>query len=132
MLSKEDAAKRLGMALREVVSVDEVDGGHVVVTHDGQPTLITDDELVFGEEAIGHRLATGDQPPQAEDDLGDGGDTGDQVPAGGVDEVLRWVGDDRDKAGRALAVERARARGPRSGVSVPLEKLLTPVQEPPE
>lgn len=33
--------------------------------------------------------------------------TGDQVPTGNVDDVLAWVGDDPDKADRALDAERA-------------------------
>ena len=48
-LSVEDAAKQLGMGVHEVTSVEQVDGGHLVVTHDGYPTLIRDDgSLEFG------------------------------------------------------------------------------------
>jgi hypothetical protein len=69
MLLKEDAAARLGMAVHEVVSVEAVDGGHVVVTHDGYPTLIADDGgLVFGADAIGERLAPAVQAPAVDDD----------------------------------------------------------------
>jgi hypothetical protein len=141
MLSKEDAAKLLGMASREVVDIHAAgDGATIVVTHDGYPTLVTaDGELVFGPTAIGERLAGHDAPPadggpasaahepdaDADPAAGGGaGGSGDGVPAGSVDEVLRWVGDDRDKAGQALAAERGRER-PRTGVTAPLEKLLT-------
>jgi hypothetical protein len=46
----------------------------------------------------------------------------DAVPDGTVDEVLAWVGDDPDRAGRALAVEQDRDR-PRSTLVDALTKL---------
>lgn len=137
-LSREDAARRLGMAVAEVVQVhDAGDGGSIVVTHDGYPTLVTaDDQLVFGPEAIGGRLdVAGVAAPvvsvdeESVDDAGGGPLDDVEVPDGTAAEVLAWVGDDPDRAGQALAHERARDR-PRASVTGPLEKLLTPEQEP--
>jgi len=45
-----------------------------------------------------------------------------------VDEVLAWVGDDRERASVALQTEMARDR-PRAGVTAPLEKLLAESQQ---
>ena len=45
------------------------------------------------------------------------------VPTGNVSDLLAWVGDDRDKATRALAAEQAKPR-PRAGVVEPLTQLL--------
>lgn len=130
-LSVTGAAKRLGMAVHEVVGVYAAEGGHVVVTHDGHPTLITDGgELVFGAEAIRARLQL-DEPADEEDDAeADDGKTGgqtqtpdgDAVPEGTIEVVLAWVGDDKEKAAKALEVERGRP-SPRSGLLAKLEPL---------
>lgn len=129
-LSREDAAARLGMAVHEVVSVYAADGGNVVVTHDGHPTLITDGgELVFGTEAIRDRLHLDAPAGEDEDEDGAGGGTGgegqgDAVPEGTMDDLFAWVGDDKDKAARALEAEKARAKGPRAGVITKLESMV--------
>lgn len=140
MLSKQDAALRLGMAVREVISVDPVDGGHVVITHDGYPTLITDEgELVFGADAIGERLAPAVEEPALDDEEPPVVDEFSaevlaaateadfaEVPTGTADEVLAWVTDDRVRAVLALAAERGREK-PRSGLTDKLEKLVAAV-----
>lgn len=52
-----------------------------------------------------------------------GGPDNDEVPAGSVDDVVGWVGDDQTRAVMALQVERQRDR-PRVGVIEPLERLV--------
>lgn len=52
-----------------------------------------------------------------------GSDTPEPVPAGPVDAVLDWVGEDRERAQRALDAEQA-APKPRTGLTGQLEKLL--------
>ncbi len=49
----------------------------------------------------------------------------DAVPDGTVDAVLVWVGDDTDRAGRALEVEQGDGGKNRKGVVDPLTELLT-------
>lgn len=46
------------------------------------------------------------------------------VPDGTVADVLEWVGQDRERAERALAVEEAQD-SPRTTLTEPLERLLT-------
>ncbi|SRR6266540_424806 len=138
MLSKEDAAKRLGMAVREVVDVRPVEGGTIVVTHDGYWTIVTDaGELVFGMDAITARVGPADpgesdESPARPVDDGSGEfalmPAGSGVPSGTAAEVLAWVDDDRERAGQALAVERGRDK-PRASLTGPLEKLLAAAGE---
>jgi hypothetical protein len=49
---------------------------------------------------------------------------GDGVPEGTAAQILEWVGDNPDRAERALAVESARDK-PRSVLTAALEKLTT-------
>ena len=51
--------------------------------------------------------------------------SGPEVPDGSVDEVLAWVGDDRDRAAQALEVEQAKDEDARKTLLEPLEDLLT-------
>jgi glycerophosphoryl diester phosphodiesterase len=130
-LSTHDAAKLLGMAEHEIVGVHASEAGHIVVTHDGTPTLVAEDgKLVFGATAIAARLGALEEP--AADDqatpLGEGDQTpamppaGDVVPDGTIEVVLAWVGEDKDRATQALDAERVRP-APRSGLLTKLEAL---------
>lgn len=51
------------------------------------------------------------------------GDGEDPVPDANKDDLLAWVGDDQDRAVRALAAEQERSGGPRSTVVAALEKV---------
>lgn len=120
----ETAAQLMGMKPhREVREVVPVDGGHKVLTHDGQWTLIADDGGVSGPvpapEVI-EQMAYEDGVTAAEvvDELL----LSDGVPDGTKDEVLAWVNDDPGKAAAALEVERGR-ENPRSTLMAALEKV---------
>lgn len=107
----EEAAARLGMKPhREVVDVVETPDGHVVTTHDGYRTLINPDgSMTFGvpepdvevvgeltEEEAAAIAVHVNRTTEAGDD---------QVPDGTAAEVLEWVGEDVDRAQRALDAE---------------------------
>jgi hypothetical protein len=116
LLTVEQAAKRLGMKPSEIVSVDQVDGGAAVTTHDASVTLI----------AHGGGLVFGWEPGEADDQADDGaqdeaGPVAGKVPT--VAEVLAAVGEDPDKATAALAEEQARDK-PRPTLVVGLQKVL--------
>lgn len=101
---KQIAARALGMKYREVVEV-EVDGNEMTVqTHDGVVH-----ELDFAPDAstaAGERVAVLDP---------------DAVPDGSVAEVIAWVGEDKERAVRALAAEAAGKD--RASLTAPLQKL---------
>lgn len=133
--SIDEAAKRMGMPAREVLAVAEVGDVHVVTTHDGQHTIVTDDGRT--EPFDGTPPGEAGQPDAGDgeredapgvDADGDGtpDDTdGDGVPDGTADQVLTWVGEDAEKAKLALAAEQAKAK-PRSTLVAALDKLATP------
>lgn len=54
---------------------------------------------------------------------------GDAVPDGTTEEVIAWVGDDKDRAKRALDKENA-GDNPRVTLVEPLEKVLEPDEAP--
>jgi hypothetical protein len=136
-LTHEQAAQRLGMAVREVIDVVETDAGHVVTTHDDQRVLVTDDAVLPYTAAVlvgehGPELAT--EAASAEDVAAlhaklqaAGDDEGQElvVPQGTADQVMEWVCDDPARAAAALKAEQA-ANSPRSGLIGRLEKLVTP------
>lgn len=106
-----EAAARMGMkAGTEVVDVAETDDGHVVTTHDGQRTLIhSDGSMTHGvadpdvevvEEISDEEAAQIAAYVDRATEVGD-----DEVPDGTANEVLEWVGEDVDRAERALDVE---------------------------
>lgn len=84
-------------------------------------TLAKGEEIPNGEFAD-HLIASGapieveEAPPAPPADP-------DAVPQGTVAEILAWVGEDKDKAAKALAAEQAAER-PRAGIVGPLEKPL--------
>lgn len=150
--SIEDAARAMGMASHEVLAVAEVGDYHVVTTHDGQHTAVTEEGevlLLTKEQAaglgIGEQAETDEsvedpdvaeiaelarqeqenqgQPPAPVVPVPDPGDEQpDAVPDVSKDELLAWVGEDTERAARALAVEQERDK-PRSTVVAELEKV---------
>lgn len=50
--------------------------------------------------------------------------TADDVPAGSSKEVLDWVGEDKDRAQKALDAEHAKGDDARKGLTADLEKLV--------
>lgn len=104
MLSKEAAHKATGMKVSEIVDIEPIEGGYRVHTHDGQHIDLDVVEEESAEPEPG-------EPPA------------DEVPDGSADEVLIWVGDDKERASWALDVERQRP-SPRSTLVAKLEKLV--------
>ncbi|MCW2686317.1 MAG: hypothetical protein JWR37_1207 [Mycobacterium sp.] len=124
-LSVEQAARRLGMKTAEVVSVEEIDGAHLVATHDGQRVWVTED-AVLPYVAPPVPVLVDPLGPEPEVAAEGGELVGvDPVPEGPTATVLEWVGDDAERAGRALAAELS-ATTPRKGLVEALEKLVTP------
>lgn len=139
-MDKYQAARALGLADADVLAVEETGDGTKVVTRDGGDRLITDDGVfalsdhpataqlrrhetvkakvtageyvVSGEDA--KAFAPGTEPGDAKPDDG--------VPDGSADVVLTWVGDDQERAQRALAAEDRREH-PRSTLVDKLRKI---------
>lgn len=116
--ARADVAQQMGMKSREIVAAREVDGGLAVTTHDGVTSLLTEDGKVQEYappplEVAKQELAELVQQPPA---------TGSAVPEGSEKEVLDWVGEDRDRAGRALEREQGQDK-PRKGLVDKLQKL---------
>lgn len=91
----------------------------------------------FGDpvpEVIGDGAADDVDEHQGDDDVDDelvddepvepGPVDADQVPTGNADHVLEWVGDDRDRARRALEVEEAKTAGKRGTLITKLTRLV--------
>lgn len=120
----------LGMKPAEIVAAVELPDADppaaVVQTHDGQHVLVTSDQdgnpvvqpwdgrlpgapVDGGEEVLvsehGPELITGARVVDPNERANGQGDS-DAVPVGTVEEVLAWVGEDKDRAARALVVER--------------------------
>nr|BFE85820.1 hypothetical protein GCM10020093_084210 [Planobispora longispora] len=114
-MTREQAAERLGMKPSEILDVQSKDGNHLITTHDGQRVEVTKDGEVRPYDAdqdlgawereinanVGAAEASG-QPIRPEMTARD-------VPTGSPEEVLAWVGTDRDRA--ALAIETLKQRG---------------------
>lgn len=75
-----------------------------------------------GAGGLGGGEENGGPAPQDDGAQADGnGEHGDEVPDGSAETVLAWVGDDEDRARRALEVEQDREK-PRSGLVATLQK----------
>ncbi len=102
--SHDEAAKKMGMAPHEILAVAEVGDVHVVTTHDGQHTVVTDDgevqlltaaqaDAAFGYADGADEGDEGGGEPPTEGEGDDGGepptegegDDGGEPPAGGED-----------------------------------------------
>lgn len=79
-----------------------VDTGQTAVR--GEPVDVRDDVAEALLRQTVWREAAGDEAP-----TDDGSPSGGDVPGGNVDQVLEWVGDDPDRARRAIEVERDQA-----------------------
>lgn len=110
-LTRTDAAHILGMKDREIASLSRHTDGTVVTTHDGTETLVRFD-ATFGPVPAAEKPAGAD----------DGSTSGDQVPAGSMEKVLAWVGDDAERARVAIEAEQGRDK-PRTSLLAELERV---------
>ncbi|MFI9558864.1 hypothetical protein [Nonomuraea endophytica] len=140
-MTLQDAARALGLAPGEVAEVAETEHGTVARLTTGGTRLITPSDGVYtlDDHPSGKHLRRWTAPEledggqededEEEEDGGGSGSTGDTpadggaVPAGTVEEVLAWVGDDHERAAQALAAERAKER-PRSTLVARLTELV--------
>lgn len=126
-------ARALGMKPSEVVAAAGLEGGDgelasvVVQTHDGQRVLVAPgggvtpwDGPMPGDEVEAPVFESDVEPPDEGDGTGPAGEG--EVPGGTADEVLAWVGEDRERATRALQAEQGRDK-PRTTLTTQLEKL---------
>lgn len=122
-MTREQAAHWLGMKTREVIAVGETpDGRTVVTTHDHTSWVLDPDGVITHVDLPTVPAADGEASSEPAADP-------EAVPEGPTAGVLTWVGDDLERAGRALAAERERPK-PRTSVVEPLEKLLAPPAVP--
>jgi hypothetical protein len=137
-LSKEDAAKRLGVPEREVLEVQAADDGDHVTTTDGVSYHITDERVAYLANYPKDTLFPVHEPPPetqpaellgepdgAQDAVAPELSDDEDVPEGAVGQVLAWVNRDRARAARALKVEREREE-PRATLVTQLERLANP------
>ncbi|MDF2968369.1 MAG: hypothetical protein K0Q93_2147 [Nocardioidaceae bacterium] len=146
---REQVAQALGAKDREIVEIQYTSelSGYLVTLHDDSVLLVTDEgsviypvptrtiigehgpELWFPDEAV-----NGETSPPADLDAAlmlSPADSvqaavlsaADIVPVGTVEVVLAWVGEDQDRARRALAAENERDK-PRAGVTAVLQLLV--------
>lgn len=109
-MDRDEAARLMGMKPAEVLEVEVTADGHVVTTHDGVRTLLP------GPAAAG----VVDEQPVSEPEPEP---IGDEVPDGSAKDVLAWVGEDSDRAIRALEAE-GRREPPRKVLMGQLEKVV--------
>lgn len=126
-MDRYEAARALGLADADVLAVEETEDGTKVTTRDGGDRLITDDGVfALSDHPATAQLRRHDADVAEPDDVPDpepstvGG--GSEVPDGSADVVLTWVGDDSERAQRALAAEDRREH-PRSTLVDKLRKL---------
>ena len=112
-MDRVEAARLMGMKVSEVIDVEETANVIVVTTHDGVRTRLPGTGVVVAVD----ELPAGE--PAEDDDEPDG----DDVPDGSAKEVLAWVGEDSDRAIRALEAEERR-ESPRKVLMGQLEKVV--------
>lgn len=103
MISRAEAHVATGMKPREIVDIEEVDGGYRVTTHDDKDIYLENVEVP----------ETADPEPKRDPD---------EVPDGSERDVLAWVGDDPERAAAAYVVEQDRDPV-RKGLTDKLQKL---------
>lgn len=129
-MDKHEAGRALGLADADVLSVEETEDGARVTVRDGGDRLITDD----GVFALSDHPATAqlrrhgaDDEAAEPDDVPDpepsADPADDEVPDGTAEAMLAWVGDDAERAQRALAAEDKRDH-PRSTLVAKLRALV--------
>lgn len=118
----EQVAARLGITVHQVAGIDDHPAGQLVRLVNGSRWLLTD--------TVARRYVpdVDDAPTDAgdlEDPEGDSAspDGEDAVPSGSVDEVLTWVGEDRERAAQAREAEQAKS-SPRKTLLARLDELL--------
>ena len=112
-----EAARVMGMKPAEVLEVEQTADGVVVTTHDGVRTLLPGPAVKVVE------LNTGGEWTDITAHVSDPKPAGDEVPDGSAKDVLAWVGDDSERALRALVAEQEKDT-PRKVLVRDLEKLL--------
>lgn len=95
------------------------------------PELVGDDELVVEDSAAiedqGAAVELADDDELADEPVPDPAPVpadGDRVPTGNADVVLEWVGDDQDRARRALELEEAKTTGKRGTLVTKLRRVV--------
>lgn len=121
-MTREQAARWLGMNTREIIDIAETEDGRTVVTTHDHTSWTLDPDGVVARVDPPATVATSEAESEPAADP-------DAVPDGPAADVLGWVGEDTERAGRALAAERERAK-PRVSVVEPLEELLAPPAGP--
>jgi hypothetical protein len=117
-LSTDEAARILGVASHEIERVECRDGGWFALQHDMAS------HATVWRHVPGHELAASAVAEEGPEEVAPVGDAdGDGVPDGAVAEVLDWVGDDSDRAVRAIEAEEVREK-PRTTLISALEKLI--------
>lgn len=137
---KKKLGQVLGMKPSEIVAAADISdpdaAALVVETHDGKRVLLTPDDddgatytvtpwdgSMPGAPVLdGEAVLVGEAGPELVFRTDDGAVDLSEVPDGSAEVVLAWVGEDKNRAARALAAEQAREK-PRSGVVGPLDKL---------
>lgn len=117
-----EAARVLGLADADVLGVEDTAHGTAVTVRDGGDRLIAEDG-VFALTGHPSTAQLRRHEPAVADDVADDVDQdGDGVPDGSADGVLKWVGEDPERAARALEAEQERD-SPRAVLSDKLRKL---------
>lgn len=123
-----EAAHRLGVAEAEVVDVRAHAGWwearhHDMASHEEAWRPVPGAPEQTPEPAPDAEGSSGAGAGQEDDPDGPGVDTdGDGVPEGSAQQILAWVGDNRDRAAQALAAEEQRDK-PRTTLVAALEKV---------
>lgn len=109
--ANQDADGRRAAAIRGDAEYPQHRGGANWLLSDGTTFSGSSEEAVAAEAEL-----TGGATPAVPD----------AVPDGKVAEVLAWVGDDKDRAAKALEAEQAKGDKARTTLTGPLEELLEP------
>jgi hypothetical protein len=95
---------------------DDVDPNAVEIAERARQALENGGQGPVPHAPVANPEAGGLPPNENSDDT-------DPVPDANKDDLLAWVGDDKDRATRALEAEKDRTGGPRSTVVAALEKV---------
>lgn len=118
-MTRDEAARAMGVATPEVNSVEDTEYGAAVVMSSGARRLIADDGFYATDDHPANNHLRRYRFPVSEPE-GDPDEI--QVPDGTVDDVMAWVGNDVERALAALEHEKAKA-SPRKSLIEKLEKL---------
>ncbi|GII88268.1 hypothetical protein Ssi03_62580 [Sphaerisporangium siamense] len=126
MTTREEAARAMGVAPREVNSVTDTQDGAVALMASGARRLIGDDGYYALDDHADNahlRRAELTEPDIGGPDADGQDDAPEQVPDGTVEQVMTWVGEDAGRARAALEAEESRP-SPRKSLITRLEELL--------